>query len=108
MYIQVQQEADKYIFETKGCRYARIRSSPGLYDSRPLKWAGYAIDPYYTYRIDLTGGIDQVWEQFDRKLRVEINKAVRDGVTIRPGDQNDLEFIHDSLYARYKEQGSAF
>ena len=104
-YLQIQQEMDKYIFETKGCKYARIRSSPGLYDSRPLRWAGYTVEPYYTYRIDLTKGIDQVWEQFDRKLRVEINKAVRDGVTVRTGDKEDLEFIHDSLYKRYQEQG---
>jgi lipid II:glycine glycyltransferase (peptidoglycan interpeptide bridge formation enzyme) len=105
IYIQIQQEMDKYLFETTGCKYARIRSSPGLYDSRPLKWAGYTVDPYYTYRIDLTGGIKRVWEQFDRKLRVEINKAVRDGVTVRTGNQEDLEFIHDSLFARYREQG---
>jgi lipid II:glycine glycyltransferase (peptidoglycan interpeptide bridge formation enzyme) len=104
-YIQVQQEMDKYIFKIKGCKYARIRSSPGLYDSRPLRWAGYTIDPYYTYRIDLTGGIDHVWERFDRKLRVEINKAVREGVTVRTGDKEDLVFIHDSLFKRYIEQG---
>jgi hypothetical protein len=104
-YIQIQEEVDKYIFETQGCRYARIRSSPGIYDSRPLSWSGYTVNPFYTYRIDLTKGIDYVWEQFDRKLRVEINKAVRDGVTIRTGDVEDLGFIYDSLYKRYEEQG---
>jgi hypothetical protein len=31
-YIKVQQEMDNYIFNKKGCKYARIRSSPGLYD----------------------------------------------------------------------------
>ncbi len=81
-YIQIQQEFDNYIFKTLGCRYARIRSSPGLYDSRPLRWSGYAVEPLYTYRIDLTPGINHVWEQFDRKLRVEIHKAQREGVTV--------------------------
>jgi hypothetical protein len=104
-YIQIQQEIDNYIFKIKGCKYARIRSSPGLYDSRAFRWSGYTVEPYYTYRIDLTKGIDNVWEQFDRKLRVEINKTERDGVTIRTGDKQDLEFIHDSLYNRYIEQG---
>jgi hypothetical protein len=104
-YIQVQQEADRYIFETEGCKYARIRSSPGLYDSRPLRWSGYTVEPFYTYRIDLTKGITFVWEQFDRKLRVEINRAEREGVTIRTGDRNDLEFIHDLLFKRYVDQG---
>jgi len=35
-YIEIQQETDNYIFKIKGCIYARIRTSPGLYDSRPL------------------------------------------------------------------------
>jgi hypothetical protein len=104
-FIQVQQEIDRYIFETLGCKYARIRSSPGLYDSRPLRWSGYTIEPFYTYRIDLTKGIAPVWEQFDRKLRVEINKAEREGVTVRTGDRDDLVFIHDLLYKRYLDQG---
>ena len=104
-YIRIQQEMDNYIFKTQGCRYARIRSSPGLYDSRPLRWSGYSVEPLYTYRIDLTQGIDHVWEQFDRKLRVEIHKAQREGVTVRQGDRDDLEFIHDSLYSRYTKQG---
>jgi lipid II:glycine glycyltransferase (peptidoglycan interpeptide bridge formation enzyme) len=106
-YIQVQQEIDNYIFKTKGCKYARIRSSPGLYDSRPLRWSGYTIEPLYTYRIDLTQGIEYIWEKFDRKLRVDIKKAIREGVTVRPGVLDDLEFIHDSLYSRYTRQGIA-
>lgn len=104
IYIQVQQELDNYLFVKNGCKYARIRTSPGLYDSRPLRWAGYVIEPFYTYRIDLTRGIEAVWEKFDRKLRVEINKAIREGVTVRTGDKDDLAFIHDTLFARYREQ----
>jgi len=104
-YIQIQEEMDRFIFKTKGCGYARIRSSPGLYDSRPLRWSGYTVEPFYTYRIDLSLGIDGIWERFDRKLRVEINKAVRDGITVRMGNKDDLEYIHDSLYVRYHQQG---
>jgi hypothetical protein len=105
IYIEIQQEMDNYIFGLKGCKYARIRSSPGLFDSRPLKWAGYVVDPYYTYRINLTKGIDWVWERFEGKLRVKINKAIKEGVTVRLGDQKDLEFIHNLLHDRYVQQG---
>jgi len=104
-YIQVQQEMDNYIFKTKGCKFARIRSSPGLYDSRPLRWSGYTIDPFYTYRINLTNGIDYVWDHFDKSVRRMINQSQQEGVTVRTGDKEDLEFIHDSLYKRYIEQG---
>jgi len=104
-YIQIQQEMDNYIFKTIGCKYARIRSSPGLYDSRPLRWSGYTVDANYTYRIDLTSGIDTVWDQFDKSVRRMITQSQRGGVTVRTGDEKDLEFIHDLLYKRYIEQG---
>jgi len=51
----------------------------------------YTIDPYSAYR--LTKGINHLWEQFDRKLRVETYRIVRDGVTIRTGYKEDLECI---------------
>jgi lipid II:glycine glycyltransferase (peptidoglycan interpeptide bridge formation enzyme) len=106
IYFEIQQELDKYIFETKGCKYARIRSSPGLYDSRPLIWAGYDVEPNYTYRINLSKGIDYVWENLDRKVRqFGINKAIKEGVTVRSGDWDDIEYIHRSLYNRFVEQG---
>ncbi|MGB8892616.1 MAG: GNAT family N-acetyltransferase [Methanoregula sp.] len=105
LYFQIQQEMDKFIFNIKKCKYARIQSSPGILDSRPLNWLDYDIEPYYTYRIDLSGGVDRVWNKFNRKLRVEINKAVRDGVTVRKGGSDDLIYIHDALSTRYQQQG---
>ena len=104
-FIQIQQELDNYLINTKGCKFIRIRSSPGLFDSRPFRWSGYTIDSYYTYRIDLTKGIDYVWEQFDKSVRRKIKQSQEKGVTVRTGDKEDLEFIHDSLYKRYLEQG---
>jgi hypothetical protein len=105
VFIQIQNEVDKYIFDIKKCKYARVRSSPGLYDSRPLSWSGYIVNPYYTYRIDLTEGTNSVWEQFDGDLRRSIAKSIKEGITIRSGDKEDLEFIHQSLFNRYKAQG---
>ena len=104
-YIQIQKELDRYIFGTKGCRYARIRTAPGLYDSRPLRWSGYTLVAYYTYRIDLTEGIDHVWKQFDVSVRRGIHESQKDGVTIRTGDRKDIEFIRDTLNKRYLQQG---
>ena len=106
IYLQVQQELDKYLFETKGCRYARIRSSPGLYDSRPLKWSGYTINPYYTYRIDLAGELIVSGNNLTGNSGWRLTEAVREGVTVRTGDEEDLEFIHDSLFTRYRNKVS--
>lgn len=105
LYIEIQEEVDKYIFEKNKCIFTRIRTSPGILDSRPLRWAGYEIEPFYTYRIPLTDDIKSVWEKFDGKLRVKIKKAIQEGVTVRLGDWEDLEFIHTALFQRYKAQG---
>jgi len=105
VYFRIQQAVDNYLFNTVGCRYVRIRSPPGVFDSRPLQWSGYSVEPFYTYRIDLTKGIERIWEDFDRKLRVDINKTIRAGMTIRQGVLEDLEFIQDLLDVRYLQQG---
>jgi hypothetical protein len=105
VFSQIQKIVDDYLFGKLGCNYVRIRTSPGLPDSRPLKWAGYKIDPLYTYRIDLAVGLQRVREMFDRKLRVDINRAVKEGVTVRMGDWEDLVFLHDQLFRRYISQG---
>lgn len=106
IFMQLQDGVDRFLFSELKSKYVRIRTSPGLYDSRPLRWAGYQIEPLYTYRINLAKGADHVWEQFDRKLRVDINKAVREGVRVEEGNKEDLEFILGSLSRRFKEQGS--
>jgi hypothetical protein len=105
IYIQIQEEVDRYIFSELNCKYARIRSSPLLLDSRPLRWAGYGVEPLYTYRIDLRQGAQSVWERFDRKLRVDINKTQREGVKVEEGGKEDLDFIRNSVATRMKEQG---
>lgn len=104
-YLQVQEELDNYIFNKNRCKYARIRTSPGLFDSRPLLWTGYNVDPAYTYRIDVTKGLENIWGQFEGKLRVKIKKSIKEGVTVRLGDKGDLEFIHNLLNQRYLQQG---
>ncbi len=105
IFIEIQQELDKYIFETKGCKYIRIKSSPGLYDSRPLIWSGYSVVPNYTYRINLSKGLENIWENLDLRLRRKIKKAIKEDITVGSGDWDDIEFIHRSLYNRYLEQG---
>jgi len=103
--IQLQEDVDRFLFSGLGCKYVRIRSSPGLPDFRPFKWRGYGVEPMHTYRINLRGGAEHVWEQFDRKLRVDINRTAREKVKVEEGSMEDLEFIYSSFYRRLKELG---
>jgi len=99
------QEAVNTVLSELDCKYIRIRSSPGMYDSRFFTWTGFSVEPQYTYRLNLSGGIDAVWNNFDRKLRVDINKAARKNVEVRQGDYEDLLALSELLSRRFREQG---
>jgi len=105
LFEQLQREVDKFLFQHLRCKYSRIRLSPGLYDSRPLRWCGYTVEPLYTYRTNLERGLDEIWKQFDRKLRVNIDRAVKENVMIREGEKEDLVLIEKEIARRRREQG---
>ncbi|MDG6251042.1 GNAT family N-acetyltransferase [Methanocalculus sp.] len=101
----VQEAVDDFLFSQLKCKYVRIRTPPRLNDARPFKWSGYEVDPLYTYRINLKNGKEQVWEGFEKKLRSNIKKAIKEGIRIQAGGREDIEFIHKSLSNRMTEQG---
>ena len=101
----LQEAINSFLFSDLGCKYIRIRSSPGIYDSRFFTWTGFTVEPQYTYRINLSGGKEAVWSNFDRKLRVDINRAIREKVEVREGDYEDLLAISDLISQRFRDQG---
>ncbi|MDG6258191.1 MAG: GNAT family N-acetyltransferase, partial [Methanomicrobiaceae archaeon] len=103
--IAVQKEIDAFLFSTLGCTKVEIHSSPLLPDSRPFQWAGYHVEPRHTYRIDLTHGAGYVWEQFDRKLRVDIKKTEKEGVIIEEGGFSDIDFFHNAVSGTINREG---
>ena len=105
LFAEFQTEVDEFVTSELKGNYARIRTAPGLLDSRPLRWSGYEVEPLYTYMIDLNKGVDYVWTGLNRKLRVSIEKTKKEGVSVEMGAKEDLEFIRSSLYTRFEKQG---
>jgi len=103
--VDIQEAVNNFLFSELDCKYIRIRSSPGIIDSRFFTWTGFTVDPQYTYRINLSGGTETVWNNFDRKLRVDINKAIREKVEIKLGDFDDLLALSELLSQRFRDQG---
>ncbi|MBO8183041.1 MAG: GNAT family N-acetyltransferase [Archaeoglobus sp.] len=98
-------EVNNFITEKLRAGYVYISMPPGLYDTRPFKWNDYQIEPVYSYIFDLTKGIDFIWKRFDKKVRQDINRTLKRGVTIERGDREELGYIYDLLAGRYAEQG---
>jgi len=105
LFTEFQNEVGKFIASELKASYIPIRTSPGLLDSRPLKWAGYEVRPLYTYMMHLNKNIDVLWKEFNRKLRVSIEKSRREGVKVELGNKDDLEYLRKALYSRFEEQG---
>ncbi len=103
--LEVQKEVNRFIFQERGCAYARVRTAPEMPDSRPFRWTGYQVDPLYTYRLNLEKGSDPVKEGFNRKLRDSIRRAERVGVTVTEGGPEELQHLIQSLKNRYHQQG---
>jgi len=104
--IETQERINEFIMGFKP-NYIRIRTVPGLIDSRHFKWTGYEVEPLYTYMVDLSGGIENVWKGLRKELRRNINKAQVEGVTIEEGFIEDLHYIDEALTRRFEEQGES-
>jgi len=66
---------------------------PEVKDVQPYLWRGFKASPTYTYRLDLTADMEDIISQFDPKLRSDITKAQKDGVTVEKTD--DLKHVRD-------------
>lgn len=103
--IGIQSAIDKFLFSDLRCNFVNLRTAPGLIDSRPFRWAGYDIEPYYTYRIDLNEDIEKIWYGMHKTLRKKIKSERKNGIVIEQGDEDDLWLIHSETRRRFSEQG---
>lgn len=91
---------DRFIRKIRKSSYVHISSSPGIDDCRPFRWAGYKIEPRYTYYIDLTPGTDAIWNGFKKEVRYSVGKARKDGITVSEGNREDALHIWELLKKR--------
>ena len=101
----IQSQMDRFLFSELKCNYVRLRTAPGISDSRPLLWAGYSVEPNYTYRLDLDVGLDNIWTQLHKTIRTNIKSAHGKGIVIEKGNKNDLQFFESELKRRFSAQG---
>ncbi len=103
LYKDFQEQIDHFV-RGLGANYILINSSPGLRDIRPFMWSNYDVMPAYTYKIDLTKGETGVWSAFQKKLRSDITRTEKKGLTVKEGSEKDLEFLYESVNRRYEAQ----
>jgi len=85
--------------------YFQLNALPDINDIRPFKWAGFSVEPMYTYLITLTVGADPIWAGFKKELRKNVSNAKEKGVSVRQGSRDDFDYVLTSNADRYLEQG---
>ena len=99
-FLDMQKEMDRFIKKELKANYIQIKTSPGFEDCRSFRWGGFAIEPRFTYHIDLREGTETIWKSFNRSLRYYIEKAKKEGIVVVPGDKEDAFYIYDLLKER--------
>jgi len=100
-------QSDDFIQDILAPDYTLLNSSLGVEDTRQFKWAGYKVEPLYTYIIRLNNE-KQLWEQFSKSLRRDINDAIKKHVCVKEGSKEDLYYIYDLMVQRYRDQNRVF
>jgi len=99
-FLDASREIDRFIRKIRRSSFVHISSSPGIDDCRPFRWAGYSIEPRYTYYIDLSSGTDAIWKGFKKELRYSIEKARKEGIAVAEGGKEDAYHIWELLRKR--------
>ncbi|ELZ10365.1 lipid II:glycine glycyltransferase FemX [Natrialba aegyptia] len=89
-------------------RYAHVRTSTGVADSRPFKWNEFDATPEYTYAVDLTRERDELLKSFSSDARSNITNADEDAYEVAVGGSEEIRLIHEQVKNRYESQGIGF
>lgn len=63
--------------------FVSIRFLPGLRDIQSFFWEGYKLGVRYTYIINLSQSLEEIWLNMDAKRRNDIRKAEKDGLYVK-------------------------
>jgi lipid II:glycine glycyltransferase (peptidoglycan interpeptide bridge formation enzyme) len=97
---------DRYIKKEIKSNYILINTPPGFDDCRLFKWSGYTVIPRYTYYIDLSQGLDQIWSGLGKNTKRNIERVKKEGVTVTDGSKEDALFIYNNLAERKRSTSS--
>lgn len=85
----------------------RVICPPEHTDPRPFDWAGFDVEPAFTYRLD-TGGAstEDLLRETSRSLRRDVREARETDVTVtvERADSGAARAVHEATVARYEQQ----
>jgi hypothetical protein len=104
LYIDFHNSVENFIRNDLKANYVSISLSPALQDPRPFAWSGYTVQPNFDYKIDLTQGIDILYNSLNNRQRADIKKAKEMGMIVEMGAKTEFDKILDLMDIRYEQQ----
>ena len=89
--------------------YCTVRTARGLLDTRPFIWAGFDVQPVYTYLFSLEPELEAILAGFNKRIRQYIRSGLRDTqFSVAAGGRDDLLDVNRFIADRYREQGLSY
>lgn len=85
---------------------AQAQRLEALLERHGYRAAGRTLQPRATLVLDLDASPDELFARFSKGHRADVRRAEREGVTVRPGTDDDAEVLHELL--RATQQRKAF
>ncbi len=87
--------SEKEISRAIACRLkqesvAIFVTAPGDVDLQPFLWEGFSTNMNYTYIINLSNSLEDIWKSMDDKRRNNIRKAEKDGIIVTHSEDFEL------------------
>jgi hypothetical protein len=86
--------------------YMLVYTVPNFPDMRFFKWNGYDVLPKYTYVVDLTRPLEEIWDNFHKDVKRCVKLANGYGLELRTS--NDISTLHERQERRYREKAANF
>lgn len=95
---------DDFNGENKKClsNYVNISTVPNFVDIRAFKWSEYSVIPHYTYIVDLSSSLENIWNGMHGQYRNFIKKT-ENRVTIEKSE--NVKAFYEMMTNRYNDQG---
>ena len=74
----------------------------GISEALPFFWHGYKVIPYYTYLLDLSVSLEEIFNNMASAQRNHIAKAQKDQLTVRRTE--DLRIVRELVLATFRRQ----
>jgi hypothetical protein len=89
--------------------YAHVRAGTGYRDPRPFIWNDFEPTPRYTYVVDLSPDVDDLFMSFSSDVRRNVRKTKGTfEYELGEGDAADVEQIIRHVQKRHAEQGVSY